>query len=386
MPYFTSSVVGSVQVQGMTNGFYLTDQSNPANNFVTIKFVVGTPVTSNPSSPEPPGGGGGSGGSGTGPSSPSDPSGPGGGYTYLTMTYNNVPADGVSADTATAYITDAEGHPVPNTPVTFTLHIGGSANSGALFQPGSVITITVNTNSNGYAAVPITDTVTGDAWIDASINPGGVIAGSSAIAHFTDAPDFNNAQTQLIVVVYEAIADGQGETVVKAHIVDGSGVPMSSQDVTFSIDSGTAKILTAQPVTTDANGDAIIQLVSNTPGYVLVTATVGTGAAEKAIKYGSPARVLFVQPNIYVPRVFTPNGDGTNDLLKPILVGISAFHYFSVYNRWGNLIFTSQDPNTGWDGTFKGVAQPVETYLWIAEGVNTDGKTVVQKGMVSLVR
>ena len=90
--------------------------------------------------------------------------------------------------------------------------------------------------------------------------------------------------------------------------------------------------------------------------------------------------------NIYVPKVFTPNSDGTNDVLKPILVGIQTFHYFSVYNRWGNLIYTTQDPNQGWDGTFKGVAQPVETYLWIAEGIDVNGKKIVQKGMTSLVR
>ncbi|MDP4215934.1 MAG: gliding motility-associated C-terminal domain-containing protein, partial [Bacteroidota bacterium] len=100
----------------------------------------------------------------------------------------------------------------------------------------------------------------------------------------------------------------------------------------------------------------------------------------------SPARVRFAAINIYVPRVFTPNGDGTNDVLKPILVGIAQFHYFSVYNRWGNLVFTTQDANIGWDGRFKGVLQPVETYLWIAEGIDNQGKKVVQKGMVSLVR
>ena len=60
--------------------------------------------------------------------------------------------------------------------------------------------------------------------------------------------------------------------------------------------------------------------------------------------------------------------------------------YFSVYNRWGNLIYTTQDANQGWDGTFKGVAQPVETYLWIAEGIDVTGKKIVQKGMTSLVR
>jgi len=347
----------------------------------TVNFVVGPPVVSDPSIPVPPGGGGGSGGSGSGPSNPSDPSGPGKGYTYLAMTFNDVRADGVETDTATAYITDAQGRPVPNVMVIFTLHTGGPANSGALFQPQAEVQDTVYTNANGYASIPITDTVSGDAWVDAAI-AGGVINGSSAIAHFAPVADISNPNTQLIVVIAEALADGTSTTVVKAHVVDFSGNPVSGASVTFNIDSGTAQILTAQPVVTDANGDATIYLTSTTVGSALVTATVG----GKAITFGSPARVFFTGINIYVPRAFSPNNDGTNDLLKPILVGIQTFHYFTVYNRWGNIVFTTTDPNQGWDGTFKGVPQPVETYLWIAEGIDVNGKKIVAKGMTSLVR
>jgi gliding motility-associated-like protein len=296
-----------------------------------------------------------------------------------------VPADGVSADTATAYITDAEGNPVSGVAVYFTLHTGGPANGGALFVPGSEVIDTAYTNSNGYAAIGITDTIPGDAWVDASISMSGVqtvINGSSAVAVFTQAPDVNNPLTQLITVVYEALADGTSMTVVKAHIVDGSGNPVAGENVQFSIDSGSAQIVTPQPVVTDANGDAVISLTSTTVGNVLVTAKVN----GKAIIFGSPARVYFAGINIYVPRAFSPNNDGTNDVLKPILVGIQTFHYFTVYNRWGNIIFTTTDPNQGWDGTFKGVPQPIETYLWVAEGIDVNGKKIVAKGMTSLVR
>ncbi len=387
--FFTSTVVGSVQVQAQVSisgvPTYLDDQNNPTNNYVTIQFVAGPPVNSAPGIPVPPGGGGGGGGSGTGPSNPSDPTGPGQGYTYLTMTYNNVQADGVSTDTATAYITDAEGHPVSGVMVVFTLHTGGPANGGALFQPQAEIQDTVYTNANGFAAMAISDTVPGNAWVDAAINIGGVLTvinGSAAIANFTQAPDISNPVTQLIVVVYEAMADGTSMTVVKAHIVDNNGTPVVGASVQFAIDSGSAQFVGSQPVLTDANGDAIISLTSTTVGYALVTATVG----GKAIVFGSPARVYFAGINIYVPRAFSPNNDGVNDLLKPILVGIQTFHYFTVYNRWGNIIFTTTDPNQGWDGTFKGVPQPVETYLWIAEGIDVNGKKIVAKGMTSLVR
>ena len=349
----------------------------------TVNFVAGPPVISNPGNPGPFGGGGN--GSGSGPSNPSNPSGPGQGYTYLTMTFNNVPADGVSVDTATAYITDANGNPVANVPVIFTLHPGGPANGGALFQPQAEIQDTAYTNANGFAAIAISDTIPGNAWVDAQINVSGTLStinGSSTLANFTQTPDINNPSTQLIVVVYSATADGVSTAVVKAHVVDGAGNPVAAASVQFAIDSGSAQFASSQPIFTDANGDAVIGLTSTTVGYALVTATVN----GKAITNGSPARVYFADINIYVPRAFSPNNDGSNDLLKPILVGIQTFHYFTVYNRWGNIVFTTTDPNQGWDGTFKGVPQPVETYLWIAEGIDVNGKKIVAKGMTSLVR
>jgi adhesin/invasin len=351
-----NTVAGTVFINGALNGTNLISGS-----YQTIHFVAGVPV----------------------PSAPLAPPGTG---TQLTITQDNSPADGVKVDSVKAHITDAYGNPVANVAVTFTIIAGGSATAGAGFQPGNVITITLTTDANGNIEAPITDIQGGDVWVNGSIidpsNNVALIDGSHQVAHFTNVPDVNNAETQLIVVVYEALADGQSTTTVKAHVVDHNGNVLPGWDVTFQIDSGSATIVTPQPVTTDANGDAFINLTSKTPGYVLITATVN----GQAIKFGSPARVKFAPINIYVPRVFTPNGDGTNDLLKPILVGIANFHYWSIYNRWGNLIYTSQDPNAGWDGTFKGVAQPVETYLWIAEGVDVSGKKIVQKGMVTLVR
>ncbi|MBL7703559.1 MAG: gliding motility-associated C-terminal domain-containing protein [Ferruginibacter sp.] len=91
---------------------------------------------------------------------------------------------------------------------------------------------------------------------------------------------------------------------------------------------------------------------------------------------------------IYVPEGFTPNGDGNNDRLYPILVGIKKLNYFKVYNRWGNLLFetTSGRPEDGWDGTYKGKKQPVETYLWVVEGIDIDNITITKNGNTLLIR
>jgi gliding motility-associated-like protein len=285
---------------------------------------------------------------------------------------NNSPTDGSTPDIVHAHIVDVNGNPVSGQTVDFTITSGTGNFSG----PPSV-----TTDVNGNASISITSTVSGSVGVGAQ--DGGVsLSNSPVTVNFANLPDLTNPQTALFVVVYEALADGTSTTSVKAHIVDQAGNSLPGISVVFSIDSGKAQIVTGQPVTTDANGDATILITSTTPGDVLITATVG----GQPIVFGSPARVHFAMINIYVPKVFTPNGDGTNDVLKPILVGISAFHYFSVYNRWGNLLFTTQDPNAGWDGRVKGVPQPVETYLWIAEGLDTNGKKIVQKGMVSLIR
>ncbi|HVV03891.1 MAG TPA: Ig-like domain-containing protein, partial [Puia sp.] len=358
-----STVAGDVVVQAkLADGTFVSNGSG--GNSVTVQFVAGPAVPS-------------------APNAPSDPNAPGGTKgTQLSIVKNYAAADGAAMDKVNAHITDAYGNPVKNEVVTFSIRAGGTSTGTAQL----VGTVTVTTDANGDAVMSITNTVAGTVWIDATIdyngNPTSLIDGSYKEVTFVNQPDVTNPNTRLIVIVYEALADGQSTTVVKAHIVDQNGDVLPGQDVTFSIDSGNATIVTPQPVTTDANGDAIIDITSTKPGFVLITATVG----GKSITFGSPARVKFAAINIYVPKVFTPNGDGSNDVLKPILVGISAFHYFNVYNRWGNLVFTTQDPNHGWDGTFKGVPQPVETYLWIAEGVDINGKKIVAKGMTSLVK
>ncbi len=95
---------------------------------------------------------------------------------------------------------------------------------------------------------------------------------------------------------------------------------------------------------------------------------------------------IFDAENIFVPKAFTPNGDGRNDMLKPMLVGMRQINYFRVYNRWGNLVFESRTANAGWDGRYKGVLQPMETYVWVVEGITDGGKTIRSTGNTTLIR
>src|SRR5436190_6957407 len=67
---------------------------------------------------------------------------------------------------------------------------------------------------------------------------------------------------------------------------------------------------------------------------------------------------------IFVPSAFTPNNDGKNDLIKPIAYGNLVSYKFSIFNRWGQLVFQTSDAGQGWNGIFKGIPQPSDTFIW----------------------
>lgn len=90
--------------------------------------------------------------------------------------------------------------------------------------------------------------------------------------------------------------------------------------------------------------------------------------------------------NIFVPKSFTPNNDGINDVLYPYLAGMKSFKYFKVYNRFGKELFSSTNPDVGWNGSFAGTAQPLGIYIWVASGIALDGSPVERKGEVMLLR
>ena len=68
---------------------------------------------------------------------------------------------------------------------------------------------------------------------------------------------------------------------------------------------------------------------------------------------------------IYVPNSFTPDNDGRNDVFLPVVSGHDPLTYeFFIFNRWGELIFETQNSGSGWDGTYKAVMSKEDTYVW----------------------
>ena len=93
------------------------------------------------------------------------------------------------------------------------------------------------------------------------------------------------------------------------------------------------------------------------------------------------------EASIAVPTAFTPNGDGKNDIIYVAGWGIKSLQYFKIFNRWGELVFQSNDLTVGWDGTYNGVPQNIETYVYEASALSyISDKPLTKKGYINLLR
>ena len=98
---------------------------------------------------------------------------------------------------------------------------------------------------------------------------------------------------------------------------------------------------------------------------------------------------LTIDDNIdeYIPNTFTANGDGKNDIFRLVNVKYDKLVDFTVYNRWGQLVYhNSLDVEAGWDGKYHGVNQDIGTYFYNITVTRPDGKPKTFKGEVLLIR
>jgi gliding motility-associated-like protein len=90
--------------------------------------------------------------------------------------------------------------------------------------------------------------------------------------------------------------------------------------------------------------------------------------------------------NISVPNAFTPNGDGKNDWLFPLNAFDVSNYEFQVFNRYGQLVFETRDPQKKWDGRMNGQQQETGAYIWIFNYTDGSGKKLSQRGSTVLIR
>ncbi|MEX2588980.1 MAG: PKD domain-containing protein, partial [Chitinophagales bacterium] len=90
---------------------------------------------------------------------------------------------------------------------------------------------------------------------------------------------------------------------------------------------------------------------------------------------------------VFVPNTFTPNEDGRNDVLYARRYGARAVNYFRVFDRWGKLVFETENENTGWDGlSSNGKKHNQGVYVYTVEAVCYNGETILKTGNVTLLK
>ena len=159
----------------------------------------------------------------------------------------------------------------------------------------------------------------------------------------------------------------------------------------------TAGLLIKNPATGNyrltTNSPALVVLANNDNGnFTIANIKTDTsflctrvyGACEsKAVKIN----IRVVDKSFFtIPTGFTPNGDGLNDRLNVRVAGLITLTNFSIYNKWGELVFQTNKLNTGWDGIYKGVLQNTGSFVWLAEGKDINGKSIKDRGSFLLIR
>lgn len=95
---------------------------------------------------------------------------------------------------------------------------------------------------------------------------------------------------------------------------------------------------------------------------------------------------IYISCSIAVPNAFSPNNDRNNDFLYPLNAIKADKLEFTVYNRWGQMVFHTNNWKQGWDGRFNGQLQPAGTYVWLLRYIDRDtGKRIEKKGFSIMV-
>ena len=105
--------------------------------------------------------------------------------------------------------------------------------------------------------------------------------------------------------------------------------------------------------------------------------------------FGYDTLTVFVYktlPQVFIPTAFTPNSDGLNDKAIPVLAGMKKLEQFSIYNRWGQLLYSTAEAGQGWNGTVAGNKQPAGTYIYVVKAIDYLDKPIIKKGSIVLIR
>ncbi|GAA0559775.1 T9SS type B sorting domain-containing protein [Chitinophaga japonensis] len=214
---------------------------------------------------------------------------------------------------------------------------------------------------------------------------------------------FNGSSTGTYTPVFRKLSPGSYHILVK----DQRGCSQELNDVVVK---GPPQLIIQQstviPATCGdmANGRIIPLVQGGTPPYVyqvdngpwqsdsvLQDLSSGYHSFNVKDKYqcitSGTADVATQWPNclVMMPSAFSPNGDGINDVFRPKVYDEVLNYELAIYNRWGGLVFRSNDPYRGWDGIYKGLLQEVQGFTYICTFLDRNNMRQELRGVVMLV-
>lgn len=136
-------------------------------------------------------------------------------------------------------------------------------------------------------------------------------------------------------------------------------------------------------LSSDSIYNPIAQPVQTTTYYLTVTDPLGCFAEDSiTIYFDDP---ICDETTLFVPNAFSPNGDGTNDVIYVAGNSITEV-YFVIYNRWGEQVFETKDQARGWDGKYKGQDCAPDVFGYYLRCRCLDGYEIIRKGNITLLR
>ncbi len=260
--------------------------------------------------------------------------------------------------------------------------------------PGTYSYFLVVSNANGrdtaFGSIEVLSAQTPDLGPDLSYCEGEQIELSPATP--VDLPLWNTGQNSASITVsepgwYWLLADGFCPG-IDSVFLSSKPVPEPDLGEAYSVlCKGEELLLTAGPESWQYlwnTGSTEAQIsVSESGTFTVLASLDGCEASASAEIDFQPCGCV-----VTVPNAFTPNNDGLNDRFKPVIDCAVERYRMQVWNRWGETVFLSDDPNLSWDGTYQGKIQELSSYIWRLEMTFSDkgrSRTRSSSGTMTLI-
>jgi gliding motility-associated-like protein len=299
----------------------------------------------------------------------------------------NDPAPVVSPTETTTYFLVADNGICDPVQVQLTIEVVGevslevSSSTESICQ-GDQVTLTATPQGGSSGDSFIWNTDTGNTFFGAEITDSPSITTTYTVTYIAGS-GCDTLTASLTVNVDEGFEILDIEVDPMEYEVD--GVPLG-EEVTLTVITDPEE-LPGATFTWSANGEALSQTGRTITDIPLADPTVYSVTVVNAAGCPETAEISIdvIDPEFDLPNAFTPNGDGRNDFFKLLYTGSVEIVDFKVYNRWGQIVHDSRDPQ-GWDGNYNGKPAPSDVYVYRVRFRFADGREFTREGDVTLLR